>query len=146
MQLRVCLSVLFAALTGLASAATVTPPAAVVVKDAKGVAYAGDATAGEKAFKQCMICHSTKTGENKIGPTLFGVVGRVAGTTAGYSFSPANKKSGITWTEQALFDYLENPRVKMPGTKMGYAGLKKPQDRANLIAYLKTLKAGAKPK
>lgn len=134
----------------MASAATTPPaPAPVVVKDAKGVAYTGDVTAGEKTFKACAICHSTKAGENKIGPTLFGVVGRVAGTSSGYSFSPANKKSGVTWTEQVLFDYLENPRTKMPGTKMGYAGLKKPQDRANLIAYLKTLKApaaAAKPK
>lgn len=145
MRLRVCLTVLCAALAGLASAATVAPPAAVVVKDAKGVAYTGNATGGENTFKQCALCHSAKAGENKIGPTLFGIVGRKAGTSAGYNFSPANKASGITWSEQALFDYLENPRAKMPGTKMGYAGLKKPQDRANLIAYLKTLKAAAKP-
>jgi cytochrome c len=139
-----------AGLTGLASAApTPVPPATVVVKDAKGVAYTGDATAGEKTFKQCAVCHSAKLGENKIGPSLYGIVGRVAGTASGYNYSPANKKSGITWTEQALFDYLENPRSKMPGTKMAYAGLKKPQDRANLTGYLKKLSpppAAAKPK
>ncbi|NOT40344.1 MAG: cytochrome c family protein [Alphaproteobacteria bacterium] len=150
MRMRVLIITAVAGLAGLASAApTAVPPSTVVVKDAKGVSYTGDATAGEKTFKQCAICHSSKLGENKIGPSLFGIVGRVAGTASAYNYSAANKKSGITWTEQALFDYLENPRAKMPGTKMAYVGLRKAQDRANLIAYLKTLRpppAAAKPK
>ncbi len=138
-----------AGLAGLAFAASAPPPVTVVVKDANGVSYTGDAIAGEKTFKQCALCHSAKVNENKIGPSLYGIVGRVAGTASAYNYSTANKKSGITWTEQAIFDYLENPRAKMPGTKMGYAGMRKPQDRANLIAYLKTLRpppAAAKPK
>ncbi len=120
-------------------AAAATPPAApapVVIKDAAGTSYTGDATAGQTKFTACAICHSVKAGENKIGPSLFGVVGRKAGMVPGYSYTPANKNSGLTWTAQVLADYLENPRVKIPGTKMSYAGLKKPQDRANVIAYL----------
>jgi cytochrome c len=126
-------------------AATTAPAtsAAVVVKDAKGVSYTGDAAAGEKTFKQCIVCHSVKAGENKVGPTLFGIVGRPAGTVEKYNYSTANKKSGLTWTEQVMFDYLENPRAKIPGTKMAFVGLKKPQDRANVIAYLK--KVGTPP-
>lgn len=150
MRMRVFIMAATAGLASLSVAAPAPPPpATAAVKDAKGVSYTGDATAGEKTFKQCGLCHSTKAGENRIGPSLYGIVGRVAGTASAYNYSAANKKSGVTWTEQAIFDYLENPRAKMPGTKMAYAGLKKPQDRANLIAYLKTLRpppAAAKPK
>lgn len=154
MQLRerflaAAISVVMIGFAGYATAAsTASAPAAtpVVVKDAKGVSYTGDVAGGEKTFRQCVICHSNKDGENKIGPHLFNVIGRKAGTVAKYSYSPANKKSGIVWSEQAMFEYLENPRAKMPGTKMSFAGLKKPQDRANVVAYLKTLKPAAKPK
>lgn len=127
---------------GAAFAAAPAAPAAVVIKDATGASFTGDATAGERTFAQCRACHKVEADKNGIGPSLFGVVGRKAGTATGYNYSGAMKNSGLTWTEQTLADYLENPRKKVPGTKMTYAGLSKPQDRANVIAYLK--KAGTK--
>jgi cytochrome c len=100
----------------------------------------GDAVAGAKTFVQCKACHVTTAGVNRIGPSLHAVVGRKAGTAPGYTYSAANKSSGLTWTEAELFTYLEAPRKVVPGTKMSFAGLKAPQDRANVIAYLKTQK------
>jgi cytochrome c len=100
----------------------------------------GNATAGEKVFTQCKTCHVTTKGVNRIGPSLHDVVGRKAGIIPGYAYSAANKGSGIVWTEAKLFQYLEAPRKVVPGTKMAFAGLKKPQDRADVIAYLKTQK------
>lgn len=111
--------------------------AGVTVTDAAGTAYTGDVAAGEKIFKQCAQCHSLKEGENRIGPTLYGIVGRTAGTIEGYSYSKANRESGKVWSEQVMFDYLENPRASIPGTKMAFVGLRKPQDRADVIAYIK---------
>jgi cytochrome c len=75
---------------------------------------------------------------NRVGPSLHGIVGRTAGTIEGFRYSPANKNSGITWTEEQLFTYLEDPRKTIPGTFMAFAGIKDPQQRADLIAYLKT--------
>ncbi|QXQ06701.1 cytochrome c family protein [Sphingosinicellaceae bacterium] len=98
----------------------------------------GDAAAGAKVFTQCKTCHVTTPGVNRIGPSLHAVVGRKAGIEPKYVYSTANKTSGITWTEAKLFEYLEAPRTIVPGTKMSFAGLKNPQDRANVIAYLKT--------
>lgn len=100
----------------------------------------GDAVAGAKTFVQCKACHVTTAGVNRIGPSLHAVVGRKAGIIPGYAYSAANKGSGLVWTEAELFTYLEAPRKVVPGTKMSYAGLKAPQDRANVIAYLKTQK------
>ncbi|HQT79513.1 MAG TPA: cytochrome c family protein [Rhodopila sp.] len=104
-------------------------------------AAAGDAAAGKSVFQNvCSICHSVNPGQNKIGPSLFGVVGRKTGSVPGYSYSAANEKADITWTEANLDKYLEAPRAMIPGTKMTYGGLKDPEKRANLIAYLATLK------
>ncbi len=117
-----------------AFAAAAPSPAAVA-------AYAklhGDAAAGAKTFVQCKACHVTTPGVNRIGPSLHAIVGRKAGIEPKYVYSAANKNSGITWTEAKLFEYLEAPRTIVPGTKMSFAGLKAPQDRANVIAYLKT--------
>ena len=75
---------------------------------------------------------------NRIGPSLAGIVGRKAGEVAGYSYSAANKGSGITWTAEKLYQYLEKPARVVPGTKMAFAGLAKGQDRADVIAYLST--------
>ncbi|GGI81447.1 cytochrome C protein [Polymorphobacter multimanifer] len=119
-------SMLFAAAALLAAA----PAAAQMPK--------GDAAAGEKVFNQCKACHVTTKGVNRVGPSLHAVVGRKSGSITGYKYSAANQKSNVTWDEATLFKYLEAPMKFMPGTKMAFAGLKKPEDRANVIAYLKT--------
>lgn len=104
-------------------------------------AHAQDAAAGAKQFKsQCAVCHSTVEGKNGIGPSLFGVVGRVSGQVEKYHYSEANKKGHLTWDAATLDKYLVSPRTVVPGTKMTYAGLKDDTKRADLIAYLATLK------
>jgi cytochrome c len=128
-----------AADTSAANTATAEAPAANSATAA--VTYAsltGDATKGEKVFLQCKTCHVLDAGVNKVGPSLNGIIGRAAGQVAGFNYSEANKNSGLTWTEEQLFTYLENPQKTIPGTKMAFAGLKQPQDRADVIAYLKT--------
>ena len=103
---------------------------------------AGDAKKGEGIFKgRAAQCHSNnKGGQNGVGPNLFGIVGRMSGSIAGFSYSKANIDSKTVWTPEALDVFLENPKKFMPGTKMSFAGLKKPQERADLIAYLESLK------
>jgi cytochrome c len=98
----------------------------------------GDAAAGAKVFNQCRACHVTTKGVNRVGPSLHAVVGRKSGTVEKFKYSKANLESKVTWDEATLFKYLEAPMKFMPGTKMAFAGLKKPEDRANVIAYLKT--------
>ena len=98
----------------------------------------GNAANGAKVFVQCQTCHVVTPAVNRIGPTLHGVVGRHSGIVPGYMYSAANKKSGVVWTEANLFTYLEAPRKFIPGTKMSFVGLKDPQKRADVIAYLKT--------
>jgi len=118
-------------------AATDAAPAAEPVSLSIEGHPTGDPVAGKKVFAQCMACHVIQAGQNRVGPSLYGVIGRTAGSVEGFRYSDANKGSGIVWTEQALFDYLENPRQTIPGTIMAFAGLKKPEDRANVIAYIK---------
>jgi len=121
----------------LALTATATAdPVQTDITGADGQKMMGDPVAGEKVFKQCQTCHTNQPGKNKVGPTLYGVIGRTAGTVEGYNYSKANKEAGIVWTEDEMFVYLENPKAKIPGTKMSFAGLKKPEDRANVITYL----------
>lgn len=104
----------------------------------KLAAYTGDAKKGEADFITCKTCHAIEAGVNRIGPSLHGVVGRKAGTIPGFVYSIANRDSGITWTEDKLFQYLENPQRVVPGTKMTFAGWPTdPQKRADVIAYLK---------
>lgn len=104
-------------------------------------AAAGDAAKGADVFKKCVMCHTAdKGGPNKIGPNLFGVVGRAAGSAANYSYSSAMKNSGLTWTADVLMDYLASPQKTVPGTKMTFAGISDATQRADVVAYLATLK------
>jgi cytochrome c len=100
----------------------------------------GDPALGKVQFNKCAACHSGKAGENKIGPSLYGVVGRPSHSIEGFSYSDAMKAYNVTWTNEELNKYLENPRGVVAGTKMIFVGLKKEDERANLIAYLDTLK------
>ncbi len=96
--------------------------------------------AGERVSKKCAACHDlTQGGPNKIGPNLWGVVGRTAGTHPGFKYSQAMLDFGGEWTYEHLDKFLTSPKGFVPGTAMGFAGLKKPKDRANLLAYLRTL-------
>lgn len=98
---------------------------------------AGDPAAGEKTFTRCKVCHQIGDGaKNAVGPELNGVVGRKAGSAEGYSYSDANKKSGLTWSAEELDKYLKSPQQVVPGTKMIFPGLSSDSDRANVIAYL----------
>lgn len=116
--------------------------AAITLMSANVARAAGDAAAGKTVFHRvCAACHSDEaSGPRKLGPTLFGVVGRKAGSVEGFRYSQANKSSGITWTPEVLDEYLKDPKAKVPGTIMAFAGLKNDTERQNVIAYLETLK------
>ena len=104
---------------------------------ASAPAHAQDAAAGEKVFAQCRACHQVgDSAKNAVGPVLNGLFGRKAGSVEGYSYSAANKNSGITWDEAVFSEYIKDPKAKIPGTKMIYAGLKDEQRIKDLIAYL----------
>ena len=105
-------------------------------------AVAQDVAAGEKAFVVCRACHQIgPTAKNFVGPVLNGVVGRPAGTYPGYSYSSANKNSGLTWNEETLQKYIANPQQVVKGTKMIFPGIKDPAKVNDVIAFLKTYKA-----
>jgi len=108
---------------------------------AGGALAAGDPAAGKSMFSRCAACHNAvKGGPNMIGPNLFGVVGRKAGNVANFSYSNAMKTSGITWTPDRLDTYLAHPAQVVPGNRMSFAGISDAKQRADLIAYLGTLK------
>jgi cytochrome c len=105
-------------------------------------AQAQDAAAGEKVFAQCRACHQVgPSAKNAVGPVLNGLFGRHSGSVEGYNYSAANKNSGITWDEPTFREYIQNPKAKIPGTKMIYAGLKDEQRITDLVAYLKQFDA-----
>ena len=100
-------------------------------------ALAQDAAAGKTSFNKCLACHAISEGaKNKVGPILNGLDGRKSGTVEGYSYSDANKNSGITWNKDQFLDYIKDPKAKIPGTKMMFAGIKKETEAADLWAFL----------
>lgn len=113
---------------------------AVAAAAAQPARAQGDAAQGKKVFRKCAVCHDTRPGKTKIGPSLFGVIGRKSGTLPGYRFSSAMQKSNIVWNKDTLDRYLENPRKVVRGTRMAFAGLRSKQERDDVIAYLETLK------
>lgn len=126
--------------TVILSLATVTvaqaAPVDIGVTNDAGKALMGDPDHGAIVFHKCMVCHSIVEGQNRIGPSLHGVVGRHSGIVPGFHYSAANKNSGIVWKPQTIFVYLKAPQKMVPGTKMTFPGLPAEQDRADVIAYL----------
>lgn len=113
--------------------------ATLAVTLAAGSASAQDAAAGEKVFLVCKACHQVgDTAKNAVGPVLNGLFGRKSGSVEGYNYSAANKGSGITWDEATFAEYIKDPKAKVPGTKMAFAGIKDEQKIKDLIAYLHT--------
>jgi cytochrome c len=105
-----------------------------------GPGMAADIEAGKTAFKKCALCHTTEAGKNKIGPSLFGVIGRKSASLENYNYSEAMKKFDNTWDAQTLDTYLTDPRATVPNTKMIFPGIKDEKERQDIIAYLETLK------
>ena len=101
---------------------------------------AADVEAGKIAFKKCALCHTAEAGKNKIGPSLFGVVGRKSGSVDNFSYSEAMKNFDHTWDTETLDTYLADPRTVVAGTKMIFPGIKDKTERDDVIAYLETLK------
>ena len=102
----------------------------------------GDAAKGEKVFNKCKVCHRIGEGaKNMVGPELNGLDGRHSGVVEGFNFSDANKNSGITWNEAVFKEYITDPKKKIPGTKMVFAGLPSDKDRDDLWAYISQFKA-----
>lgn len=113
--------------------------AAAVLAASAGATRAQDLAAGENSFKKCLPCHSVgEDAKNKVGPVLNGLEGRKSGTIEGYSYSEANKNSGITWSDETFKEYIRDPRAKIPGTKMVFAGIKNDREVNDLWAYLKS--------
>ncbi len=121
-------------------AAAAAKKAQEVEAAAKGAVLAGDVTAGRKVFKKCAVCHTAeKGGKHKVGPNLWNVVDRKKASAKGFSYSTAMKEAGGNWTETDLDQYFTSPKKFLPGNRMAFAGVRKAKDRANLIAYLKSL-------
>ena len=114
-----------------------TAALAALVLSAQG-ASAQDAAAGEKVFLKCRACHQVgETAKNGVGPVMNGLFGRKAGSVEGYNYSAANKDSGLTWDEATFREYIKNPKAKIPGTKMVFAGLTNEKEVDDIVAYLK---------
>ena len=120
---------------------------AVVVVVSSAMALAQDVEAGQTSFKKCQVCHDVgEAAKNKIGPILNGLDGRKAGSVEGYSYSDANKNSGITWSETSFKEYITDPRAKIPDTKMVFPGIKNEKEASDLWAYLKQFDQDGKKK
>ena len=110
-------------------------------------ALAQDIAAGKSSFNKCMACHAIGEGaKNKVGPMLNGLESRKSGTVEGYSYSDANKNSGITWNKDQFLDYIKDPKAKIPGTKMIFAGIKNEKEAGDLWAYLSQFDKDGKKK
>ena len=110
-------------------------------------AWAQDAAAGKSSFNKCLACHAIGEGaKNKVGPVLNGLDGRKSGTVEGYSYSDANKNSGITWGKDVFLEYIKEPKAKIPGTKMVFAGIKNETEANNLWAYVSSFDKDGKQK
>jgi cytochrome c len=102
---------------------------------------AQDVAAGEQSFRKCLPCHAVgEDAKNKVGPLLNGLAGRKSGTIEGYNYTDANKNSGIIWDEASFKDYITDPRAKIPGTKMVFAGIKNDKEKGDLWAFLNQFK------
>lgn len=147
--LLVCATAMLAACGGAdeassdaASSSSESAPTDVAEMPEVPVSFAdlsGDAGAGERVFGQCSACHSVVAGENRAGPSLAGIIGQQAGSVEGFNYSPANAELDVVWTAEEMFNYLENPREMVPGTRMAFPGVRDPQDRADLVAYLQSV-------
>ena len=114
-----------------------TLSALVVIGSSASAALAQDVAAGKTSFNKCMACHAIGAGaRNKVGPELNGLDGRKSGTAPDYSYSDANKNSGITWNETQFEDYIKDPKAKIPGTKMAFAGIKNEKEINDLGAFI----------
>ncbi|WP_407177063.1 cytochrome c-550 CycA [Bradyrhizobium sp. STM 3562] len=126
-----------------------TLSALVVIASAAtaSAALAQDAAAGKTSFNKCLPCHSIGEGaKNKVGPELNGLDGRKTGTAPDYNYSDANKNSGITWSKETFLEYIKDPKAKIPGTKMTFAGIKNEKEAENLWAYLSSFDKDGKQK
>lgn len=104
---------------------------------AASTAWAQDVAAGKTSFNKCLACHAIGEGaKNKVGPALNGLDGRKSGTVEGYSYSDANKNSGITWGKDVFLEYIKDPKAKIPGTKMVFAGIKNEKEANDLWAFI----------
>jgi cytochrome c len=116
---------------------TLSALVAIASSLAAPAAHAQDVAAGKTSFNKCMACHAIGEGaKNKVGPKLNGLDGRHSGMAEGYSYSDANKNSGITWSEAQFKDYIKDPKARIPGTKMVFAGIKNEKEAADLWAFL----------
>ena len=120
---------------------------AVVVVVSSAMALAQDVEAGQTSFKKCQVCHDVgEAAKNKIGPILNDLDDRKSGSVEGYSYSDANKNSGITWSETTFKEYINDPRAKIPDTKMVFPGIKNEKEAGDLWAYLKQFDQNGKKK
>ena len=125
-----------AGLTATAARSAVAASALAALLAARAARADGDAARGEKRFDECVTCHSLKEGVNGVGPSLHAVFGRKAGSLDDFRYSPAMKRSGLTWTPQALATFIADPQKAVPNNRMPFAGMPEGADRDDLIAYL----------
>jgi len=121
--------------------------AVIATSSASSLAVAQDVAAGKTSFNKCLACHAIGEGaKNKVGPELNGLNGRKTGSAPDYNYSDANKNSGLTWDEATFKEYIKDPKAKIPGTKMAFAGIKKESEVNDLWAYIAQFGADGKIK